>query len=220
MATTCKRTGLLLLGATLAVLLLDTATHLISYRGGCSAVQGLQPKSTVELGRRDLQQHGLASIAPELPGAQSEQVAGSHQGAPAYDPRVDSEAPLQHGDWSWTDAASSTQPGSATEGAAEAEQGSFALGTPIAADVQTFPQPQAPRYISQSLSLQALRQLARDQKAFHEVRSSLPHPHAGTCHRLVMASMCFGWLPVSPHPQGIAWLLNLLHQFLVQALET
>eukprot|EP00891_Asterochloris_glomerata_P004930 jgi/Astpho2/4930/Aster-x0657 len=168
MASTCKRTGLLLLGATLAVLVLDTATHLISHWGGCSAVQGLQPPSTVELGRRDLQQHGLASIALELPGAQSEQVDGRHRESPARDPCHKSEALFQGGDRPWPDAANSSQPGGATEGAAEADKGSFALGTPFAADVQTFPQPQAPRYISQPLSLQTIRQLARDQKAFHE----------------------------------------------------
>ena len=204
MASTCKRTGLLLLGATLAVLLLDTATHLISHREGCSAVQGLQPPSTVELGRRDLQQHGLAGIAPELPGAQAEQVDASHQEGPAHDPRSDSEAPLQVGDRPWPDVADSSQSGSATEAAAEAEKGSFALGTPLAADVQTFPQPQAPRYISQPLSLQAMRQLARDQKAFHEVPSSFPE---FTCRHLsqlchVMAPICFGWHSVSPTPKA------------------
>ena len=214
MASTCKRTGLLLLGATLAVLLLDTATHLISHREGCSAVQGLQAPSTVELGRRDLQQHGLAGIAPELPGAQAEQVDGSHQEGPAHDPRSDSEAPLQVGDRPWPDAADSSQPVNATEaaaeaekgnyalGTAEAEKGNYALGTPIAADVQTFPQPQAPRHIFQPLSLQAMRQLARDQKAFHEVRSSFPE---STCWHLsqlchVKAPICFGWHSVSPTP--------------------
>ena len=154
----------------------------------------------MELGRRDLQQHELASIAPELPGAQSEQVDGSHRGSPAHDPSVDSGAPLHIGDRTWPDVANSSQPGNATEGAAGAEKGIFALGTPIAADVQTFPQPQAPRYVSQPLSLQAIRQLARDQKAFHEVRPSLPHPHAGTCHSLIMAPICFGWHSVNPTP--------------------